>query len=265
MRAIAHRFSALAACRVVCEENTMNLNGRTGRSCKPLCHLLVCSCEWQSTKPDAGRPSPSPRGRHPSPSFHAPTRSSSQARRGQRRYAATAGYRPTELLASPKSQHLHGASRDSPATAPRRTNSFGDFFKWSHLPVALSSRTRARRTTRSPLLLPTAGCVRSPHSTHSLAVLVVPFTRAQHQQERHASLGAVRSTRGCWPGRASWRVRIHSDTVQLMKVDGSHSRLEQGRAVDARFLTPSPRRRPRSSRRLPRLLRMPKTRPAFSL
>ena len=25
-----------------------------------------------------------------------------------------------------------------------------------------------------------------------------------------------------------------------MKVDGSHSRLEQGRAVDARFLTPSP-------------------------
>lgn len=177
----------------------------------------------------------------------------------------TAGYRPTELLASPKSQHLHGASRDSPATAPRRTNSFGDFFKWSHLPVALSSRTRARRTTRSPLLLPTAGCVRSPHSTHSLAVLVVPFTRAQHQQERHASLGAVRSTRGCWPGRASWRVRIHSDTVQLMKVDGSHSRLEQGRAVDARFLTPSPRRRPRSSRRLPRLLRMPKTRPAFSL
>ena len=88
MRAIAHRFSALAACRVVCEENTMNLNGRTGRSCKPLCHLLVCSCEWQSTKPDAGRPSPSPRGRHPSPSFHAPTRSSSQARRGQRRYAA---------------------------------------------------------------------------------------------------------------------------------------------------------------------------------
>ena len=182
------------------------------------------------------------------------------AAKGVTRHGGLPSYRVTR-----KSQHLHGASRDSPATAPRRTNSFGDFFKWSHLPVALSSRTRARRTTRSPLLLPTAGCVRSPHSTHSLAVLVVPFTRAQHQQERHASLGAVRSTRGCWPGRASWRVRIHSDTVQLMKVDGSHSRLEQGRAVDARFLTPSPRRRPRSSRRLPRLLRMPKTRPAFSL
>ena len=48
----AHRFPTFATCRIVREENAMDLDGRARSSRKPLCHLLIGDSEWQSSQPD---------------------------------------------------------------------------------------------------------------------------------------------------------------------------------------------------------------------